>query len=55
MFAIQALSLSVHVHITSNLQATWTPLIVFNHGQSFIIHPRTKAQRVLQHIFPRHT
>jgi hypothetical protein len=54
MSAIQVLSLSAHVHITSNLQATMSRCIVSNHGQKFIIHPPTKALRVLQHIFPPH-
>jgi hypothetical protein len=54
MSAIQVLSLSAHMHIPSNLPATRRPCIVSNHGLIFIIHPPTKALRVLQHIFLPH-
>src|SRR6266446_2031964 len=54
MSAIQVLSLSAHVHITSNLQATRSPCIVSNHGQNFTIHPPMKALLVVRHISPPH-
>ena len=52
MSAIQVLNLSAHVDITSNLEASSSPRIVCNHGQSAILS--TKEVLALQHILRPH-
>lgn len=49
MFDIQVPNLSVHVPITSNLEASPSPHIVSNHGLNPAILPM-KELPVLQHI-----
>lgn len=53
MSAIQVPSLSAHVHITSNLEASPSPRIVSNHGRNRAIL-LTKGLRALRHILRPH-
>lgn len=53
MSAIQVPSLSAHVDITSNLEASSSPRIVCNHGQNRAILS-TKEVLALQHTLRPH-